>query len=165
MTENSFNLAEFRHSIYLHSHLSEVYYYIASSDGICRWFMGQAEYTDPDGNVLNSAVPAHKDDSFRWQWLAKDLHISGSVIDAIENELFTFTFGRSFEVTITIKEDNGRTLLTLHQKYTKGAGKNDFAHINCCTCWVFFLTNLKSVLEHGIDLRETLIDDESLVNR
>ncbi len=46
-----------------------------------------------------------------------------------------------------------------------GAEKNDFAHINSCTCLVFFLANLKSVLEHGIDLRETLIDDESLVNR
>lgn len=165
MTENNFNLAEFRHSIYLHSLKGEVYYYIATGDGICRWFMGQAEYIDSNGNILNAAVPARKDDTFRWQWLAKDLNISGHVIESAENELFSFTFGKLFEVSITIKEVEGRTLLTLHQKYATGAEKNDFAHINCCTCWVFFLTNLKSVLEHGIDLRETLIDDESLVNR
>lgn len=165
MTENNFSLSEFHHSIYLHSHMSEVYYYIASGDGICRWFMGKAEYMDSDGNILNAADSARKEDTFNWHWLKKDLNIKGRVLEAINNELFSFTFGPAFEVTITLKEHGGRTLLTLHQKYSAGAEKNDFAHINCCTCWVFFLTNLKSVLEHGIDLRETLIDDESLVNR
>lgn len=164
MTGNNFNLSEFHHSIYLHSHLSEVYHYVASADGICRWFMGKAEYIDSDGNILNAADSARKDDTFRWHWLNKDLSIKGRILEAKNNELFSFTFGTSFEVTFTLRKHNGRVLLTLHQKYAAGSGKNDFAHINCCTCWVFFLTNLKSVLEHGIDLRETLIDDESLVN-
>ena len=60
MTENNFNLSEFHHSIYLHSHLSEVYYYIASADGICKWFIGNAEYTGNDGNTLNAADIASK---------------------------------------------------------------------------------------------------------
>lgn len=165
MTGNNFNLTEFHHSIFLQSQLNEVYYFIASADGICRWFMGKAIYTDPKGNAINTADAALKNDTFYWQWLAKELNINGRVIEAKENELFSFTFGQSFEVTISLKEQNGRVLLTLHQKYSAGTERNDFAHINCCTCWVFFLTNLKSVLEHGIDLRETLIDDESLVNR
>lgn len=165
MTEKNFSLDEFHHSIYLLSQLSEVYYYIASGDGLCRWFMGKAEYTDPSGNRINAADTARKDDTFHWLWLNKDLSIKGRVLEAINNELFSFTFGQSFEVEISLKEQNGRVLLTLHQKYSARAEKNDFAHINCCACWIFFLTNLKSVLEHGIDLRETLIDDESLVNR
>ncbi len=28
------------------------------------------------------------------------------------------------------------------------------SHLNCRSCWVFFLTNLKSVLENKYDLRE-----------
>jgi hypothetical protein len=165
MTENNFNFSEFHHSIYLRSHLSEVYYYIASADGICKWFLGKAEYTDTDGNTLNAADTARKGDAFLWHWLAKDLSINGCVLEAKNDELFSFTFGQAFEISIAVKVHEGRTLLTLHQKYADGAAKNDFAHINCCTCWAFFLTNLKSVLEHGIDLRETLIDNESLVNR
>ena len=27
-------------------------------------------------------------------------------------------------------------------------------HLNCRSCWGYFLTNLKSVLEHGTDLRD-----------
>lgn len=118
MTGNNFNLSEFHHSIYLHSHLSEVYHYVASADGICRWFMGKAEYIDSDGNILNAADSARKEDTFNWHWLKKDLNINGRVIEAINNEVFSFTFGQLFEVTITIKEDKERTLLTLHQKYS-----------------------------------------------
>ena len=29
-----------------------------------------------------------------------------------------------------------------------------FGHLNCRSCWIFFLTNLSSVLDHGKDLRD-----------
>ncbi|MHC4505510.1 MAG: hypothetical protein ACYTFI_19570 [Planctomycetota bacterium] len=29
-----------------------------------------------------------------------------------------------------------------------------FGHLNCRSCWIFFLTNLKSVLDGGRDLRD-----------
>ncbi len=165
MNQSNFNLKEFHHSILLSSSISKVYNAVASGGGICKWFMGTAIYHDLNGNECEQNVNAQKGDSFRWHWLQKDLEITGTVLDAIENEKFAFTFGPLFEVTITLAEQNGRTKLTLWQSYSAGAEQNDFAHINCCTCWVFFLTNLKSVLEHNTDLRETLADDESLINR
>ncbi len=165
MTEKNFNNESFFHSIYLNAPINEVYKLIASSGGLQKWFMGKADYTDSSGNIRPSEHTAQKDDTFSWHWLEKDLSINGKVLEASTNEKFSFTFGTTFEVTISVKEDNWRTLLTLTQNYAKDAMKNDFAHINCCTCWVFFLTNLKSVIEHGNDLRETLADDESLVNR
>ncbi len=165
MTEKNFNNESFFHSIYLNAPVEDVYKMIASSSGICKWFMGKAEYTDASGSVRLSEQTAHKGDSFSWHWLEKDLSITGKVLEANTNEKFSFTFGPSFKVTISVKENNGRTLVTLTQNYAKDAKKNDFAYINCCVCWTFFLANLKSVIEHGNDLRETLVDDESLINR
>lgn len=165
MTEKNFNTSSFYHSIYLNAPIDDVYRIIASSGGLQKWFMGKAEYVDASGSVRPAEETAQKDNTFSWHWLEKDLNISGEVLESVKDEKFSFTFGSTFEVTISVKEDNGRTLLTLAQNYAKGAEKNDFAHINCCVCWVFFLTNLKSVLELGNDLRETLADDESLVNR
>jgi uncharacterized protein YndB with AHSA1/START domain len=165
MTEKNFNNESFFHSIYLNPPIDDVYKIIATSGGLQKWFMGKAEYTDASGSIRPSEQTAQKGDSFSWHWLEKDLSITGKVLGASTNEKFSFTFGAIFEVTISVKENNGRTLLTLAQNYAKDAKKNDFAYINCCTCWVFFLTNLKSVLEHSHDLRETLADDESLVNR
>jgi uncharacterized protein YndB with AHSA1/START domain len=165
MTENNFSSNGFHHSIYLNSPVDKVYKAIASAMGLQSWFIGNAVFTGVNGNVIPMENHARKDDTFKWNWLAKDLSISGKVLVAIKNEEFSFTFGSSFKVTITLKAINKRTLLTLTQKYSPGAERNDFANINCCVCWGFFLTNLKSVLEHGNDLRETLVDDESLINR
>lgn len=165
MNENNFSLTEFHHSIYLDAPVNAVYNTVASGKGICKWFMGTAIYHDENGNERSQTENAVAGDAFRWHWLEKDLNITGTVLEAIENEMFSFTFGPLFEVTITLAKLSGRTKLTLRQYYSPRAEKNDFAHINCCTCWVFFLTNLKSVIEHNNDLRETLIDDETLINR
>lgn len=165
MTENNFSSNGFHHSILLNSPVDKVYKAIASAKGLQSWFMGNAVFTGVSGNILSAEEPAQNNNTFKWNWLAKDLGITGKVLSTVKNEKFSFTFGSSFEVTITLKQSSKRTLLTLTQKYSPGARHNDFANINCCVCWVFFLTNLKSVLEHGNDLRETLVDDESLVNR
>jgi uncharacterized protein YndB with AHSA1/START domain len=165
MTENNFSSNGFHHSIYLNSPIDKVYQAIASADGLCLWFMGSAVFTGVAGNIISPDEPAQKNDTFKWNWLAKDLSITGKVLESDKSKIFSFTFGSSFEVTITLKVSGKRTLLTLTQKYSPGAEHNDFANINCCVCWGFFLTNLKSVLEHGNDLRETLVDNESLVNR
>lgn len=165
MTKESFNLNEFRHSIYLNAALEEVYTIAASAAGICKWFMGRAVYTEPDGRELGSSENAYEGCSFCWKWLEKDLEIDGRVLKSERNNKFSFTFGKSFEVSFILENSGGRILFTLHQKYAADAEKNDFAQINCCTCWVFFLTNLKSVIENGIDLRETAVKDDTLVNR
>jgi uncharacterized protein YndB with AHSA1/START domain len=165
MTEHNFNKSEFHHSILLNIPVEKVYYYAATPEGICKWFLGEAIYKDSNGTRREPAVPAETGDTFIWKWLAKDLCIEGTILNTVKNEKFVFTFGKSFIITITLSVNDGRTMFTLQQEYTSGAVKNDFAFINCCVCWTFFLTNLKSAAEHGIDLRETLSHDESLVNR
>jgi uncharacterized protein YndB with AHSA1/START domain len=165
MTEKNFSNESFFHSIYVNAPILEVYKTIASSGGLEKWFMGKADYTTGDGRQRAADETAVKGDKFSWHWLEKDLGITGTVLETVNNEKFSFTFGSRFEVTITVKENNNRTLVTLAQHYSKDAEHNDFAHINCCVCWGFFLVNLKSVMEFGNDLRETLVDDESLVNR
>ena len=164
MTEKNFNLQSFTHSIYLNKSAGEVFDYIAKSNGFTKWFIGGASYVSPEGDVRNSDDYVQREDNMELKWQNKDFFTKGIVLDVHENELFSFTFGSLFNVTITLKPDNGRTLFTLTQKYNKGAIQNDFAHINCCVCWVFFMTNLKSVIENGIDLRETNPDTEERVN-
>jgi len=165
MTENSFTMQSFRHSIYLDKPVSEIYKYIGTADGLTKWFIGSSVYESPEGEKRKFDEHVHKGDEFDWEWLEKDLDITGKVLEAEANSLFKFTFGSLFVVTITLKEDKGRTLFTLTQEYEKNVSQNDFAHINCCVCWGFFITNLKSVVEFGNDLREIEIKNEELVNR
>lgn len=165
MTEDSFNMQSFRHSIYLNKPVEKVYNLVGTASGLTKWFIGHAVYESPEGEKRKFDDYVVHGDEFEWDWLQKDLSITGRVLEAEKNSHFKFTFGNSFIVTITVKEVNERTLFTLAQEYVHDADKNNFAHINCCVCWGFFITNLKSVMEYGNDLRETLVQNEELVNR
>jgi uncharacterized protein YndB with AHSA1/START domain len=164
MTKNNFNMNEFSHSILLNAPLEEVFRYSATPNGLTKWFIGAAEYTH-SGKPVPGEELISTGDTYNWKWLAKDFETTGKVVEVIKDERLKFTFGSMFEITISVAAENNRTRFTLTQNYTAGAVKNDFAHINCCVCWAFFITNLKSVIEHGIDLRETVSQDEYLVNR
>ncbi len=165
MTEENYNSNEFYHGILLDKTPSEIFSFAATGGGLEKWFIGKAEFRSPDNIKRNQGEIAQAGDKFQIDWLAKDLSVNGEVIEVKDNSVFRFTFGPLFIVTIIVKQHGARTLFTLKQEYAPGAARNDFAHINCCVCWAFFVTNLKSVAEHGIDLRETGSEDESLVNR
>ncbi len=165
MTEQSFNMQHFHHSIYLNKPVNEIYKLIGTATGLTKWFMGETVYESPEGEKRKFDDYVHKGDEFQWQWLEKDLSITGHILEAEINSRLKFTFGSSFMVTITLQEDSGRTLFNLTQQYHENIEPNDFAHINCCVCWAFFITNLKSVAEFDNDLRETEIHSDELVNR
>jgi hypothetical protein len=165
MTEKNFNMNSFHHSIYLNKPVSEVYKYAATPDGFTKWFIGESEFNSRSGKRRGKDEIVSAGDNYSFRWLAKDLSVTGEVLRVTDNSSIRFTFGLSFIVDINVIEANGRTLLTLAQEYSKSAEPNDFAHINCCVCWAFFVTNLKSVIEYGNDLRETHAESEELVNR
>lgn len=158
-------MSSFIHAIILKAPVEKVYDYIATPSGIIKWFIGKAKYFYKDSNIRLGNERAQKGDSLLWNWLNKDLELKGVVTESTENKTFSFTFSPLFIVSIELTAtDDNYTRLTLKQEYQDSATKNDFAYINCCTCWVFFMTNLKSVVEHGIDLREKEIADEMMVN-
>lgn len=164
MTEKNFNWNKFTHAIYLNAPVEKVFDFVTTSSGICRWFIGKAKYYYKDMNIRLGDEHAQKGDSFLWTWLNKDLELKGIVTDYSRNKTFGFTFSPLYIVTIKLSSQGSKTLLTLTHEYQESAVRDDFNYINCCTCWVFFLTNLKSVVENEIDLREMNSNDEMLVN-
>lgn len=164
MTEKNFNYERFTHAIYLNASAEKVFECIASSSGICRWFIGSANYFYKESNVRLGSDTAQKGDSFLWKWLNKDLELKGMVLESVPGKEFTFTFSPMYRVSMKLSEESGRTKLTLMQEYQVSSVRDDFNYINCCVCWAFFLTNLKSVLEHDTDLREKEIRDDMMVN-
>lgn len=164
MTEKNFNMHRFTHAIYLNAPAELVFEYAATPSGIVKWFIGKAKYYYKDSNIRLGNDPAQKGDSFLWNWLNKDLELKGIVTESVINKVFQFTFSPLYIVTLEFHSGGNKTKLTLTQEYQESAVKNDFNYINCCACWVFFLTNLKSVIENGIDLREKDVNDDMLVN-
>lgn len=164
MTEKNFNMRRFTHAIYVNAPAAAVFDFAATPAGITKWFIGKAKYYYKDNNIRLGNDLAQKGDSFLWTWLNKDLELKGIITESVRDKIFQFTFSPLYIVTLEFHSEGNKTRLTLTQEYQDSAVSNDFNYINCCTCWVFFLTNLKSVIENGIDLRERDVNDEMLVN-
>ena len=69
-------------------------------------------------------------------------------------DLFKFKFGAAGNCTVKIYEEEGEKIVELIQDQipTDEKGKQNW-HIGCKTGWTFYMANMKSMLEGGIDLR------------
>ena len=164
MNEHKFSLTQFERGILLNISMEEAYKYAGTSNGISKWFIGEAIYTAPDGHTRPGDEPAQKGDKYTFNWVYKDLSLSGEVLDANGKDFVSFTFGGTATFNIKLSELDGRVFFNLSQISDPDNPMPEMAHINCYVCWSFFLLNLKSVAENGFDLREWDYDMEGLAN-
>ena len=164
MTPENFNWKSFTHGILLSIPLQHAFELIATAGGLAAWFIGDCTYTGPSSETRPQYEVPHAGDSYFWKWYHKDFQLAGQVREVERNRWIRVTFGRLFNVTLSVAPEGDRTRVLLKQEYEPGAAEDLFSYVNCCVCWVFFLTNLKSVAEYQLDLRETEVRDEMLVN-
>lgn len=131
----------------------EVFRAWATAGGLCRFFLEEARHASPAGRERAPGEAARPGDRYHWRW-RHGPGIEGEFLGVDEDRLVAFTFG-GMEVRVRPVPVDGGTRLDLEQTgiETDDAGRVR-GHLNCRSCWVFFLTNLKSVLHHGHDLRD-----------
>lgn len=92
--------------------------------------------------------------TYHWRWL-HDFELDGQVLEVEPERRVSYTFGAAMRIDVTFANRDGAVEVCVHQS---GCATEDpdraWQHLNCRSCWVYFLTNLKSVLEHGTDLRD-----------
>lgn len=83
--------------------------------------------------------------------------LDGTVLAAEDDRHLAFSFG-PMRVDVRIEPLNGRSLVALTQS---DIAESDLphSHLNCRSCWVYYLLNLRSVIEHGHDLRDDGLPD------
>lgn len=150
----SYNWTEFRLYHYYHCTREKLFAAWATAAGLENFFLKRARFTDTAGSNRAAGEAARAGDTYRWEWF-HDYSLSGKVLDVVPDKKFAFTFG-SMTVAVSIAESKDVLLLTLHQTEIPIDSEENkaWSHLNCRSCWAHYLTNLKAVLEHGIDLRE-----------
>jgi len=127
---------------------------------ITQFWLSNAKYFSA-GQELPSTDPAGTGNHYEWSFYS-GLVMKGQILDVIPNQLFKFTFGKKYqnsdemvEVSVFMADDDEGTRIELLQE---NIGEDEFGRVNyflsCQMGWLFALTNLKSVLEQGFDLRE-----------
>ncbi len=128
----------------------------ATRGGLEDWFLRTAEFKKPDGSLRSNNDLIQKGDSYRWQWHGwpDEFVEEGEVLSANGKDFFSFRFGKAGIVDIKLKEEQGESIVELvqHDIPTDDEAIKNW-HIGCKTGWTFYLANLKSIYEGGLDLR------------
>lgn len=132
---------------------AQVYRSWATAAGLCSFLLERAEHERPDGSPRGDDEPVDAGDRYRWTWRHGHA-ISGEFLARRDDASLTFTFG-GMEVRVDLVDVAGATRLDLLQTGIPDSEDGRVGgHLNCRSCWIFFLTNLQSVLERGLDLRD-----------
>jgi uncharacterized protein YndB with AHSA1/START domain len=123
-----------------------------TSGGLESFFLGSAEHFGPDGRKRGPDESVAPGDRYRWTW-RHGHSVEGRYLEPADPAALAFTFG-PMRVDVRLFPVREGSRLVLEQTSIEDSEQGRmFGHMNCRICWVFFLTNLKSVLSTGADLR------------
>jgi uncharacterized protein YndB with AHSA1/START domain len=163
MTEFSYDWTRFERRIFIKAAPEVVFRAWAVPENIVKWFIAAAEYESKDHTPRPATEVVAAGDTYYWEW-HQDLSIRGTILEVVDNGKLVFTFGdrepdsdEKIIVTVDVlPEEDGVTLLRLVQENMADTPQAHVSwHMQCNLGWSFFMTNLKGLLEHGVDLRET----------
>jgi uncharacterized protein YndB with AHSA1/START domain len=139
----------------------------ATKKGMEQWFLRLSEYKKPDGTLRGANECVEPGDTYRWLWYGwpDDMAETGSILDCNGKDQIKFKFGTAGDCIVHIKTEEGENIVELLQENIPAdeAGKQNY-HLGCKTGWTFYLANLKSLMEGGIDLRNRNEKVQGVIN-
>jgi uncharacterized protein YndB with AHSA1/START domain len=128
----------------------------ATRAGIERWFLRLSEYKQRNGSLRDDDEHVAVGDTYKWLWYGyPDKTVEyGEILDLNDKDYLQFSFGKAGICTVRIKTEAGENIVELVQEEIPTDEKGmQYYHVGCKTGWTFYLANMKSMLEGGIDLR------------
>ncbi len=159
--------SKFRKRITIDAPPLKIYQAFACQDGLETWFLRRAQFMAKDGRVRRSDELIQKGDIYFWLWHGYDDDVfeKREIIEANNRNFLRFAFTGGCRVTVTVKKAGGENILELVQEdieFDENPYNNLF--VACGEGWTFYLSNLKSVLEGGVDLRNKNPKIQNLIN-
>ncbi len=153
---SSFTWSSFSLRIPVFASVEKLYWCIATQKGLEYWFLRSSIFQSTIGMLLQQEDFVSEGDSYTWLWHGwpDDVVEKGSIISVNHKDEIIFSFGLAGNVTVRLIPTDAYTMVELIQEEIPEdeVGRRHW-HLGCKMGWTFYLTNLKSLLEGGIDLR------------
>ncbi|MCP5065737.1 MAG: hypothetical protein GY946_04150 [bacterium] len=150
---DGYDWTQFHVHMYHRAPLDEASRRFATAGGLESFYIRDAEHPASDGSPRGRDEVVQSGDTYHWSYM-HDFAPGGTFLAVDPSRLVHFTFG-NMEVAARFRSMAGASEVALHQT---GCASEDpdraWQHVNCHSCWVYSLTNLRSVLAHGADLRD-----------
>lgn len=154
----------FKKRISINSSLENLFKSWTTQEKLEQWFLSNANFKTDKGDSKDRTSDIKKDDSYTWMWHGSKDVAEGIILENNQKDFLRFTF-LGCEVSVQIKTENKEHLVELTQyniAEDEASTMSDF--VGCTRGWTFYLTNLKSILEGGIDLRNKNMDLIDVIN-
>lgn len=150
----NFDWTCFTRKIAIKSSIHEIYSAWTKATELEKWFLSNAVFTDENQHDITKNEFIQKGMRYTWNWHLYDVTEHGTITEANGKNFVQFTFAGECLVDIKLAEQDAYVIVELTQKNipTDEQSKQGI-RLGCDTGWSFFLTNLKSVYEGGLDLR------------
>jgi uncharacterized protein YndB with AHSA1/START domain len=128
----------------------------ATPAGLEKWFLREADFYTVPRRLREPEEFILKEDTYEWFWhgFGDEAAEKGQILEANGTDLVKFTFSSGSIVTVSIYSRNGVSIIELvHSNIPIENDPAKSLFVQCQVGWTFYLANLKSILEGGIDLR------------
>ena len=161
------NWNSFTKKIAIKTPIDEVYQAWSTQKGIESWFLRCAIYTSTDGKKKAPNELIEAGDTYLWHWHGYPDTVNEShKITAVNNkDKIQFGFTGNCLVTVTLSSLKDQTIVSLKQEnIPDDDNPKTNLLVGCGEGWTFYLANLKSILEGGIDLRNKDEEISDVIN-
>jgi hypothetical protein len=137
-----------------------------TSQQLESWFLRKAIFRDATGKERASNEVVQKGDTYEWYWHGYPDSVveRGKVLETNGKNIFSFTFSMGCPVTISIYEESDETIVELIESDLPTDESTALKHyVGDSRGWIFYLTNLKSVLEGAKDLRNKKMEIKNVI--
>lgn len=160
-----FEWSKFSKRVFIKAPLSKVYDAWTIPEIMEKWFLLKANFYSSNGDLLSRDCNIFSGTKYSWNWYAQNHSEDGDILCANGKDYIEFTFAGKCIVSVNLKELNGVTSVELLQsEIPLDDISKERIRLGCAFGWTFYLTNLKSILEGGIDLRNKDINIKGVVN-
>ncbi|MEM7079489.1 MAG: SRPBCC domain-containing protein [Pseudomonadota bacterium] len=154
----TYDWSQFHLRMYYLAPVTEVYTRFATAQGLASFFIHEAQHTTAQGAPLPIDQPVSAGVRYQWTYVHDYAH-DGEFLLAEADRHLAFTFG-SMRVDIYFSPHstrNGGSATEVHLHQTGCATEDPdraWQHLNCRSCWIYFMTNLRAILAGDPDLRD-----------
>ncbi|WP_316789093.1 SRPBCC domain-containing protein [Pedobacter frigoris] len=150
----NFDWTSFTKRIAIKAKMADIYNAWTKSAELEKWFLEKAGFYDGNKKALSKYINASKDNTYEWTWYLYPDAMTGNITSANGRDFLQFIFEGECLVDVKLSESKGYTIVELkqHQIPTDDQSKQ-FVRLGCSSGWAFYLVNMKSIYEGGIDLR------------
>ncbi len=162
------NWNEFRFRIGINAPLDNIYKAWTTPGGLESWFLRKA-LINPSGKSTTTRgrdEAIQPGDAYEWYWhgYSDTVNHKGAILEANGRDRFQFTFSMDCPVTVSLYRECDETMVELKESDFPPGEEAIKHYVGDSKGWIFYLANLKSIMEGGLDLRNRKLELKDVIN-